>query len=184
MAEKALRKQHQAWRRKREVADVSARIELQKQQLMERTRQVEEASSFVEAAHDHNEDQQQQAREAQIRLKKAKAAVQQHREKLRQDRIISEDLRAMLARRRAEYAAALLETYPIGTDDAGEWCICGLRIQEEEALSMVARVLSVLARISAVPLRYPGQNQRSTLGSAQPGGYTGRGAAGTRCAVA
>ncbi|KAI8319060.1 hypothetical protein GQ54DRAFT_265971 [Martensiomyces pterosporus] len=90
--------------------------------------------------------------------------------KLKQDRIISEDLRAMLARRRAVFAQQLVEIFPIemvsgelAEDERLRWSICGLRIRNPDkaneetaaALGLVVRLLDAISRYNNIALRFP-----------------------------
>ncbi|KAJ2803405.1 hypothetical protein H4R20_002909 [Coemansia guatemalensis] len=83
---------------------------------------------------------------------------------LRQERIIVEDLRAMLARQRGRVAADIQQAFPVELrGDA--WTVCGLRVgrgggnqvseESAAALGIVAWIVEYVARGLGVALRFP-----------------------------
>ncbi|KAI7824437.1 hypothetical protein BX661DRAFT_185324 [Kickxella alabastrina] len=145
------------------------RVGLQKQRLEDKTRHVERAAHLLEIAL----AQHAQAKGAIVAARRDALAVagQVSRQAvvLRQDRIIFEDLRAMLARQRALAVGDLAEAFPVEMAmDEADWTICGLRVSSAEgvrgwqaseetaaALGLVTRLLDALARYLCVPLRFP-----------------------------
>ncbi|KAJ2375710.1 hypothetical protein IW150_002392, partial [Coemansia sp. RSA 2607] len=93
------------------------------------------------------------------------SAVQQHvhqqARRLRQERIITEDVRAMLAAARARAARQLTELMDIEIGvTADGWRICGMRVagcpaeEAAAALGVAARCVLVAGVLVAAPLRY------------------------------
>ncbi|KAJ2076569.1 hypothetical protein H4R24_005629 [Coemansia sp. RSA 988] len=82
---------------------------------------------------------------------------------LKQERIIVEDLRAMLARQRARVAKDIQQTFPVELR-GDTWSVCGLRVgrggiqtteESAAALGIVAWIVDYVARGLGIPLRFP-----------------------------
>lgn len=129
---------------RRELELRRASVERQQARLIEYTGQMEQASDAVEELTVQNMDRR-------VKLKRAThrrfGEIKRQTSKLRQDRIILEDVRAMLARQRAAMATQLLNIFPIELDfqqhsnkpelqiavkqeedTYAGWSICGQRI--------------------------------------------------------
>ncbi|KAJ2159125.1 hypothetical protein GGF46_003247 [Coemansia sp. RSA 552] len=159
-----------AEQRARWVEEASGCIEEASGRVIEASGRVEKTpGSTTDAAGSVDEQQQQQQQqqagvggldEPAMRQRISKAVVT-----LRQDRIILEDVRAMLARARARVSRDLQLVFPLELGADG-WTICGLRVAREgdrrrtaeetaAALGLVACVVDYLARSLCVPLRFP-----------------------------
>ncbi|KAJ2363598.1 hypothetical protein H4S01_004218, partial [Coemansia sp. RSA 2610] len=157
-----------AVKRARQVLRLRRELQVQRQRIAEQRRLVEQRARRVEEASGANESLI--ARISETPRKRDEATRQQIERlvvKLRQDRIILEDLRAMLARQRAHMASELAFVYPIDLSDDG-WVICGLRLaraddirgwasgeQTAAALGMVSAVVDQIAQSMGVPIRFP-----------------------------
>ncbi|KAI9505890.1 hypothetical protein GGI25_001489 [Coemansia spiralis] len=173
LSEELLRRAQRIQQLQRQVDSASERVAAKKQQLQRHAHRVEEASALAEQlVLSKNERIVGQTTVTVFEKGVEALGFERAKVKLRQDRIILEDLRAMLARQRAVVAEQLLFIFPIEMDirDSGEsvWTICGLcalspqsihdRLGSEEtaaALGLVARVLDAVARYMGVPLRFP-----------------------------
>ncbi|KAJ2009338.1 ATP-dependent RNA helicase mtr4 [Coemansia thaxteri] len=171
-AEDALRRARRVQRLRQQVDATAGRVAELRRRLAQHARRVEAAAHAAEAQREDNaRRRQQQRRRGTMSDQINRAAV-----KLRQDRIILEDLRAMLARQRAQVAQQLQFIFPVelapvnsaGDYKAPEWAICGLRVLRPEcihcradseeaaaALGAVAAVVDAVARLACLPLRFP-----------------------------
>ncbi|KAJ2323264.1 hypothetical protein IWW51_003841, partial [Coemansia sp. RSA 2702] len=157
-----------AVKRARQVLRLRRELQVQRQRIAEQRRLVEQRARRVEEASGANESLIARISETPIRRDEAtRQQIERLVVKLRQDRIILEDLRAMLARQRAHVASELAFVYPIDLSDDG-WVICGLRLaraddirgwasgeQTAAALGMVSAVVDQIAQSMGVPIRFP-----------------------------
>lgn len=166
-------------RLRRELEAGRRRIEQQRRRVERRARGVEEASGILEALMATSRKRPSGASASAVTTadsSELEARIGRVAVVLRQDRIIVEDLRAMLGRRRAQVARDLSIVYPIELSlaDADQWTINGLRVllvrraaaagvatvtvvgeETAAALGMVARAVDLVGRTMNVPLRYP-----------------------------
>ncbi|KAJ2357378.1 hypothetical protein GGF43_001496, partial [Coemansia sp. RSA 2618] len=155
--------------RSRQVLRLRHELEAQRRRIEERRHLVEQRARRVEEASGISEGLAIQV--AAARKLETSEDIAQRIERLvvtlRQDRIILEDLRAMLARQRGHAASELAFVYPIELGDDG-WTICGLRLARADdirgrvaneetaaALGIVASVVDHVAQSTGVPVRYP-----------------------------
>ncbi|KAJ2768409.1 hypothetical protein IWQ57_003545 [Coemansia nantahalensis] len=173
----ALERARRIVRLRRAAAAAAQRVSEQREQVEARARCVEEAAAVcasgdeTAAADDAGEPVAEAARVA---------GLVRH---LRQERIILEDMRAMLARQRGRAAQAAGEAFPVELGVDGGWTVCGMRLARPDSaqgwqvaetaagLGAVARCVEWVARcIVGVPLRFPliPHGSRSTV--VGPGG--------------
>ncbi|KAJ2113458.1 hypothetical protein IW146_003851, partial [Coemansia sp. RSA 922] len=145
--EESLRRARRVQRLRQQVSMTAGRVAELRQRLGQHTRRVEAASEAVETLTERRAAVQERVREAERALQRIPDQISSAVVKLRQDRIILEDLRAMLARQRALVAQQLLFIYPIDIGDIskteegydeqgaivqgdayGGWSICGLSV--------------------------------------------------------
>ncbi|KAJ1822830.1 hypothetical protein LPJ56_000519 [Coemansia sp. RSA 2599] len=152
-------------RLEQQIGERRLRIRRKQQQVSQRAYLVEQLSTLVDQRAARHGGQRQAMQEAETEARAVALAVGRQAVALRQERIILEDLRAMLAKERAEKMRRLMEVFDVGVMDDGAWCVCGLRADllssgaggEEgaAALGLVCRALDLVARYLAVPLRFP-----------------------------
>ncbi|KAJ2057271.1 hypothetical protein GGI17_005739 [Coemansia sp. S146] len=145
--EESLRRARRVQRLRQQVSATAGRVAELRQRLGLHTRRVEAASDAVETLTERKAAVQERVREAERELQRIPDQISSAVIKLRQDRIILEDLRAMLARQRAVVAQQLLFIFPIDIGDIskaeeeydeqgavvrgdayGGWSICGLSV--------------------------------------------------------
>ncbi|KAJ2138113.1 hypothetical protein IW136_003252, partial [Coemansia sp. RSA 678] len=120
--EQSVERARQVLRLRHELEQQRQRIEERRQLVEQQARRVEEASGMSEGSDNQTaaDHKQEDGQDTVQRIKRLAVT-------LRQDRIILEDLRAMLARQRAHVASVLAFVYPVELGDDG-WTICGLRL--------------------------------------------------------
>ncbi|KAJ2448021.1 hypothetical protein GGF42_005261, partial [Coemansia sp. RSA 2424] len=156
--DESLRRARRVQRLRQQVDDKVGRVAELRQRLEQSSRRVEVASDAVETLAERKAAAQERVRVLEQELHLVPDKVTRAVVKLRQDRIILEDLRAMLARQRAVVAQQLLFIFPVdiigcgainvkeeddevgdggdpaaalvrrGDDAYGGWSICGLRV--------------------------------------------------------
>ncbi|KAJ2696084.1 hypothetical protein FB645_006300 [Coemansia sp. IMI 203386] len=137
------------------------RIKRKQQQVSSRAYLVEQASTLVDHRLARHTERRRLTNQASVAIEKSRDLVSRQAVALRQERIILEDLRAMLAKERSAKMTQVMEIFDISTDDSGVWCLCGgMRVGGEgemaaAGLGAVCRVLDLAARYVAVPLRFP-----------------------------
>ncbi|KAJ2742706.1 hypothetical protein GGI20_004290 [Coemansia sp. BCRC 34301] len=183
-ADESLRRIRRVQRLRQQVSDTAGRIAMLHRKLGLQAERVEAAASAIDAMTERQAATRERLRELEQTLQTVPSRTNRAVVKLRQDRIILEDLRAMLAQQRSVVAQQLLFIFPmdiVGTkekDVYGGWSICGLsvigpdhisRLQDSEetaaALGMVARVVDCVSRLMYLPLRFPvvPRGSRSTV---------------------
>ncbi|KAJ2487942.1 hypothetical protein IWW37_005032 [Coemansia sp. RSA 2050] len=176
--EESLQRARRVQRLRQQIGTTAERIEELRRRLGQQARRVEAASNAVEALAERKAVVQERVCEAERALQRVPEQISGAVVKLRQDRIILEDLRAMLARQRAAVARQLLFIFPIdigdtskneecgggggaivqGEDAYGGWSICGLRVigpdgvrrwqESEEAAAALGLVTRVVDAVS------------------------------------
>ncbi|KAJ2720787.1 hypothetical protein GGI07_004389 [Coemansia sp. Benny D115] len=161
-AQAALQRIARVTRLRQQVEARRQQVERQKCVLQRQAARVEAASSLAEALAGARIGAQQAVDAGTAETQRVHERVGRAAVVLRQDRIIFEDLRAMLARQRARVAADLAAAFPVAMAvDEADWTISGLRVSGGEAeeaaaaLGVVVRVVDTAARYLAAPLRFP-----------------------------
>ncbi|KAJ2547696.1 hypothetical protein EV175_005117 [Coemansia sp. RSA 1933] len=160
-AEEELQRTQRTQQMKQALAATAARVEAKKRMVERRALLVEAASGVAEAYARREEPLPAAVGAASKDLVAA-------RRRVRQARIIVEDLRAMLARERAVCAAALQSLFPMEPGDTGWWTICGESLfaadeistraaseQTAMALGLVASAVDAAAKYLSAPVRFP-----------------------------
>ncbi|KAJ1732280.1 hypothetical protein LPJ72_003500 [Coemansia sp. Benny D160-2] len=161
--EETLRKARKAHELKRALAAMRMRVEAKKRMVEQRALLVEAASGVVEIY------MRKRDPKCTASVETATQELVATRKRVRQARIIVEDLRAMLARERAQCAEALQQVYPMELGgEGGAWTICGeelfaaddisTRIAGEQtamALGLVACAVDAAATYLCAPIRFP-----------------------------
>ncbi|KAJ1798230.1 hypothetical protein LPJ59_002632 [Coemansia sp. RSA 2399] len=159
VAEEALQRARRVQQVRQALAATIARVDSKKRMVERRAMLVEAASSVAEAYALGGAEQSPAGVEA--------ATLVAMRRRVRQARIIVEDLRAMLARERAVCAVSLQRVFPMEPDGA-KWTICGegllaadaisTRVASEQtalALGLVASAVDAAAKYLNAPVRFP-----------------------------
>ncbi|KAJ2401604.1 hypothetical protein GGI23_001283 [Coemansia sp. RSA 2559] len=160
-SEEALQRVRRVQQARHALAAAIARVEAKKRMVEQRAMLVEAASSVAEA---YALGGAEPSSPAGV---EAAATLVATRRRVRQARIIVEDLRAMLARERAACAAKLQQVFPMEPDGA-KWTICGedllaadaisTRAASEQtalALGLVGSAVDAAARYLSAPVRFP-----------------------------
>ncbi|KAJ2333807.1 hypothetical protein GGI00_002145 [Coemansia sp. RSA 2681] len=125
--DESLRRARRVQRLRQQVDDKIGRVDELRQRLEQSARRVEVASEAVETLAERKAAAQERVRVLEQELHQVPDKVTRAVVKLRQDRIILEDLRAMLARQRAVVAQQLLFIFPV--DIVGS---CAINVKEED----------------------------------------------------
>ncbi|KAJ2777294.1 hypothetical protein H4R18_005222 [Coemansia javaensis] len=161
-AERALGRARQIVRLRRAAAEGARRLAALERRAAQRARAVEEAAAAADELGSAAAGEKRGQRDPAA----ARAHVARLARQLRQERIIGEDMRAMLARERARAARDAGAAFPVELGD-GAWTVCGLRIERPSrvaghqinetaaGLGAVARCVALVAACLAAPLRFP-----------------------------